>query len=799
MKAVIMAGGEGTRLRPLTCELPKPMVRIMNAPLLEHCIRLLKKHGIEDIAVTCGYMGGKIKEYFGSGAALGVRLSYFSEDIPLGTAGGLRNAAEFIDGDFLCISGGILTDTNLKSVIDFHRSRGGAASLALVKAPSAPDYGAVITDASGRVLRFSELPDWHAAASAYISAEIYVLSPEILSLIPPDTGSDLRRDILPLLLDGGRGIYAVKCESFWADICDASAYRKCHSDILDNKLSVSLPRQTEEGIRIEDGAVIEKGAVLRPPIYIGSGSKICRGARIEPYSVIGRGVTVSGGAGVKRSVVLDGAKIEENAQLRGCVADAETIFRRGSAVYEQAVIGRGSIVGENCAVKPSVKIWPGKELPADTVQKRNLIWGDCVSSRIWTRTGICGELGRDITPEVFTRLGAAAGSICENERLAVSDYGSPASAMLKSAFVGGALSTGVRLYDFGEQPLPVSRSGVRFHGMKAGVSVNVYSSGGTDYGEARIITSGGADPDAELIAALRSRFEREDFVRGGAETVNEAEYLFEYKLFYLKNLINSTKKQSLGYKLILGCGSPWAERLLKSAGNDLNCHIEAYMTASAPMISEKVISGGADLGAVIDPSCQELTLINSAGTVIDRDSYTLLSAMIVMRTYKNARIYVPSSAPSGVEQLAERYGAAVIRTRSSPPELMHELTKTGSDMLRDQFIYAFDAVGALIKLLDFMKTENASLAELTACLPETHMVHTGVDCGEGTAAFERLLELHPDRESDLTDGLKLTFDRGWVLILPAEAGSALSIVSQGSTEEYARELADMCIDEIASV
>lgn len=203
------------------------------------------------------------------------------------------------------------------------------------------------------------------------------------------------------------------------------------------------------------------------------------------------------------------------------------------------------------------------------------------------------------------------------------------------------------------------------------------------------------------------------------------------------------------------------------------------------------------MGAVIDPSCQELTLIDSSGRIIDRDSYTLLCSMIVMQTYENAHIYVPISAPSGIEQLAERYGADVIRTRNSPPDLMHELTKTGSDSFRDQFIYAFDAVGALIKLLDFMKTENASLSELVSRLPETHMVHTGVDCTEKTDTLERLIELHPDSEPDLTDGLKLTFDGGWVLIVPAENGSAVSITSQGYSEEYARELADMCVDEIS--
>ncbi|MCH5188564.1 MAG: NTP transferase domain-containing protein [Oscillospiraceae bacterium] len=798
MKAVIMAGGEGTRLRPLTCDIPKPLVRLVNAPIMEHTIRLLRDNGTTDIAVTCGYLGEKIKEHFGDGSALGVKLSYFFEDAPLGTAGGVKNAAGFIDGDFLCISGSVVTDINLGELISFHKCRGAMATLALTKSPAPMEHSMVVTNPDGRVTRFVDNPDWSMVSSTLISAGIFVLSPKALNYITPGTKSDFARDLFPAMLKDNQGIYALRSGGYWCDIGDPASYRRCTADVLDKKVRLHLPDQQDEGIWLEEGVFLEQGAVVRPPVYIGTGSRIRRGARIEPYSVLGRSVTVSSGAGVKRSIVLDRCRIEENAQLRGCIADEEAVMRRGSAVYEQSVIGRGSIVGENCAVKPSVKIWPGKELPINSVQKKNLIWGGYVNSRIWNSGGIHGELGTEITPEILSRLGAAIGTLCEGGKLAVSDYGSPASAMLKSAFIGGALSTGVKLYDFGEQPLPVSRSGIRFHRIEAGVSINVYTSEGVDYGEARIITSGGVDPDKDFISALRRHFENEDFARSSADTILEAEYLFEYKLFYLKNLINSTTRQSLGYKLILGCGSPWAERLLKSAGNDLNCHVDISENASAADISKAVKDEGADLGAVIDPSCQELTLIDGSGRIIDRDSFALLSAMIVMRTYEHAHIYSPVSAPSGIELLAEKYDAEVTRTRISPPELMQELTRSGDHCLRDQFIYAFDAVGALIKLMDFMKSNNATLSELIAQLPETHMVHTGVDCPEKAKAMERLREQHSENSPDTTDGLRLSFDGGWVLVVPSENGSAISIISQGNTEEYAQELADMCVDELQS-
>lgn len=797
MKALILAGGEGTRLRPLTCDRPKPMLRVMGRPVLERCVGLLRESGLTDIGMALSYMPACVREYFGDGERFGVKITYFIEDLPLGTAGAVKNAASLADGSgLLVMSGSALTDMDPGELIRFHESRGAMASLALTRSGPDPGHDTAATAADGRITRLAESPDWGLAASSQTCAGMYVLAPELLSYIPDGVPSDLMRDLFPALLGDKKGIYGLELKGYWRELGDLSAYRRCHEDILDGKVRFPLPKDGGNGIFLEDGAVIEQGAAVRPPVYIGSGSAVRRGARLEPYSVLGRKVTVRSGAGIKRAVVLDNCRIEENAQLRGAVVDDGAVLGRGSAVYEQAVIGRHSAVGENCAVKPGVRIWPQKELPADRVQRTNLIWGSCGGGRIWNRTGIFGELGVEITPETMTRLGAAMGTLAGCDRLAASDSGSPAASMLKSAFIGGVLSTGARLFDFGEQPLPVTRSGVRFHRLCAGAAINVYSHGGADYGEIRLIGPGGADPSADFMSDLRGSFEREDFSRSGGDSIHEAEYLFEYKLFYLKNLINSTKKQSLNYNLLIGGGSPWAERLLQSAGNDLSCHVDVLSGDDARSLAEKVPAEGADLGAVIEPSCQELTLIDGTGRIVDRDTYTLLTAMIVMQSHKNARIFVPVSAPSGVEELAVRHGAQVVRTKNSPPELMAELTKSSDPMLHDQFIYGFDAVGALIKLMDFMKSENATLAGLLQRLPETHMVHTGVDCEKTAEAMERLCRLHSDQQPDLTDGIKLSFDRGWVLILPSETASAISVISQGYCEEYARELADMCVDEI---
>ena len=421
MKALILAGGEGTRLRPLTCDRPKPMLEVFGTPVLEHAIRLLKGCGVTEIGLALGYMPGKIRERFEDGGALGVKLSYFTEKTPMGTAGAVRNAAGFLgDGDFLVMSGSLLTDVDLNALIRFHRERRALASVVLDRAAGS-GQGAVTAEDDGRLTRFADSPDWGLAGAGWTCAGVYLMSPEILSLLP-EGASDLCRDVFPGLTNHPKGLFGVNLTGYMLDISDISAYRRIHSDALDGKIRLSLPEAESPGIYTEEGAFVEQGALVRPPVYIGGGSRIMRGARLEPYSVIGRGVTVRGGAGIKRTVVLDGCRVEENAQLRGAVIDKDAVLGRGSAVYEQAVIGRGSIVGENCAVKPGVRVWPQKELPPDKVLRTNLIWGSCGGGRVWTATGLLGELGTEITPETMTRLGAAMGTApgCDTIAAAVS-------------------------------------------------------------------------------------------------------------------------------------------------------------------------------------------------------------------------------------------------------------------------------------------------------------------------------------------------------------------------------------------
>ncbi|WP_313562280.1 nucleotidyltransferase family protein, partial [Ruminiclostridium cellobioparum] len=226
MKAIIMAGGEGSRLRPLTCDLPKPMVPVLNKPVLEHTIELLKNYGIKEIGITLMYHPQIIKDYFGSGKNLGVKITYFIEESPLGTAGGIKNAESFLDEPFIVISGDSITDLNLEMAVEYHREKNSLATIILSKVDDPLEYGVVLTDGTGRITGFLEKPSWGELFSDTVNTGTYILEPEILNYIDADKNLDFSRDLFPRLLSASKKMYGYVAPEYWCDMGDIRSYIK---------------------------------------------------------------------------------------------------------------------------------------------------------------------------------------------------------------------------------------------------------------------------------------------------------------------------------------------------------------------------------------------------------------------------------------------------------------------------------------------------------------------------------------------------------------------------------------------
>src|SRR6185312_7234565 len=257
VKAVVMAGGEGTRLRPLTSNQPKPMVPIVGKPCMEHILELLKRHGLEDVIVTVAFMPQAIRSYFGNGESLGLNIEYSVEESPLGTAGSVQLASERLDETFLVISGDALCDVNLTDIVRFHKEKGAAVTIGLKSVENPLEFGIVVTDEDGRVERFLEKPSWGQVFSDTINTGIYVVDAEVLNHVPKDRPFDFSKELFPLLLEMGRPIYGHVMEGYWQDIGNLDQYRQANFDALDERVRLNV-----EGVQLRGNVWIGEGVEI---------------------------------------------------------------------------------------------------------------------------------------------------------------------------------------------------------------------------------------------------------------------------------------------------------------------------------------------------------------------------------------------------------------------------------------------------------------------------------------------------------------------------------------------------------
>lgn len=374
LKAVIMAGGEGARLRPLTCDRPKPMVPLLGRPMLEYILKLLQKHELQELAVTLHYLPGLIKEHFGSGEDWGVSLNYFLENEPLGTAGSVKNAASLLDETFLVISGDCLTDIDLTEALHFHRRKKASVSIVLTPREDPFEYGIVMTDAAGKITRFLEKPSRGEVFSDTVNTGIYILEPEVLSYIPEGKKFDFSRDLFPLLLAENKPFFGCVLPGYWCDIGSLVQYTQAQHDMLAGRVAVEFPAaEKEKGIWISPGVELDEDSRLLPPVFIGPGSRICAGATVGEYAVIGAQNCIGAGAEVNRGITWDGVNLASRAALKGGILGQKALLESGATVYEEAVLGDRSVLGEASVINPGVLVWPNKRVERNVVLRSNLV------------------------------------------------------------------------------------------------------------------------------------------------------------------------------------------------------------------------------------------------------------------------------------------------------------------------------------------------------------------------------------------------------------------------------------------
>jgi mannose-1-phosphate guanylyltransferase/phosphomannomutase len=816
VKAVIMAGGEGTRLRPLTSNLPKPMMPLANRPMMEHIVNLLKDHGFDDIVVTVAFLPQAIRTYFGDGSEFGVRMVYATEETPLGTAGSIRNAMDELDETFLVISGDVLTDIDLSEIVKFHREHNALATIALKAVENPLEFGIVITREDGSIERFLEKPTWGEVFSDTVNTGIFVLEPEIFDWIAPGVPVDFSAEVFPQLLDAGKPLFGAVTEGYWEDVGTLEAYVKAHQDVLDGKVAVDLHGfEIRDGVHVGEACEIHPDAKIQGPALIGDYCHVEAGATIGEYTVLGSNVMVRSDAYLQRSVIHDNAYIAEGVRTRGAVIGRSCDLRRGARAEEGVVLGDECFVGEHAVLNPSVKVYPFKTVEPGAIINSSIVWESRGARSLFVRSGVSGLANVDITPELAVRVAMAyATTLKKGSKVVTSRDSSRAARALKRAVMAGLNAAGVNVEDLEVAPVPTTRFQIRNARSQGGITVRLVS-GDPQSVVLRFFDADGIDIDETSQRKIERLFYREDFRRAFAADIGDIDFPARALEFYsgaLMSTVDGDAIRNAGFKVVIdyayGATSFTMPNLLSKLGADvltINPFASTSMAATfdadshARQVADLVRASGAHLGVVINPDGERLRVIDDSGRILSNDEtlYGLLTLVVTQR--EGVRVALPVAVSRQAERICESAGAEICWTKLSASSLMEVASTQDVAFAASQdagyifppFLPAYDATAAFVNILELLARTGMRLSKVVDGLDRVHVVHeTVVTPWEQKGTVMRtLVERIKDREVIMVDGIKVLHDEGWALVLPDPEEPTTHVWAEGASDSEARALA----------
>jgi mannose-1-phosphate guanylyltransferase len=351
VQALILAGGEGTRLRPLTLTVPKPVLPLANRPFSSYMIEWLSAHGVLDVVMSCGFLASEVRNVLGDGERWGVRLRYATEDEALGTAGAVKFAEDLLDDRFLVLNGDILADFDLTALLRFHDEREALVTIALVAVDDPSAFGLVRSDSAGRISGFLEKPAPDEIDTNLINAGAYVLERSVLDRVPEERAVSFEREVFPGLV--GAGLYGFRAEGYWLDIGTPERYLEATFDILDGKVRTTLDEELADSRASIAPTALVAGVEIVAPAIIGEDCEVEPGARVGSYAVLGEGCRIASGAVVERSALWSGVALERESVVRGGIVAAD------ARIGEQSRVEPGAVVGEGAALAPRTVLAEG--------------------------------------------------------------------------------------------------------------------------------------------------------------------------------------------------------------------------------------------------------------------------------------------------------------------------------------------------------------------------------------------------------------------------------------------------------
>ena len=818
-----MAGGEGTRLRPLTTNVPKPLLPVVGEPIMGHLLRLMASHGIDSAVVTVQYLAASIRSYFGAGEEYGLTLSYATESVPLGTAGSVRNARAGLapDEPFLVVSGDALTDIDLSALIEHHRRTRAAVTVALARKPNVVEFGNVITGDDGRIERFIEKPSWGQVFSDTVNTGIYVVDPSVLDLVARDQVVDWSADVFPRLLAEGRPMQGFVTDAYWEDVGTIESYLRAQRDVLTGQVAAAISGfEMAPGVWVGEDTHIDQSARIEAPCFIGPHAHVGQDATIGPSTVLGSNVVVRRGSRVVGSLLDTGVYVDVGCEVQSA------LIGRGSEVRARAHVDQGAVIGDQCVLEeevriaPRVHVYPARTIEAGAVVSDNVVWEGQGHRSLFGPRGVSGTVNLDITPEMVVRLGSTlASQLPKDSIVTVGRDHSRAARAMNRALAGALTASGISVRDLRVIPLPVARADTS-RASRAGVYLRT-TLGEPDNLDLLIFDANGSDLSVPAQQRLERVLVRGDYRRAFADEIGDIHTPHRVVDEYT-SLLDSALGFSGGQdgqaplKVVidtgLGAASLLMPRVLSHMGvsvltvnarldEDQPTSSRSSYHAAMSRLGELVATSRADLGVRFDPTAERLSIVDERGRPFDHGRALLVMLDLVAADRHGGVVALPVSATRIAETVAAYHGVDVERTAAigsalsrmaRRPELIFACDGRGGYIIPEVSPHV-DGIAAFVRLAGLVARAKMSLSAIDERIPRSEMLRASVATPWASRGkvMRAIIEAAGSRVIDTTEGVRIEEpDGAWVLAVPDEVDAVIRLWVEAAEHDRAESLMD---------
>ncbi|MCD6654551.1 MAG: NTP transferase domain-containing protein [Sulfurovum sp.] len=827
MKAVVMAGGFGTRIQPLTHSRPKPMLPIVNRPMMEHTMMMLKELGITEFIVLLYFKPEIIQNYFGDGSAFGIKITYIVPDDDYGTAGAVKLAAEHIgEENFIVISGDLVTDFDFQKIFDFHAQKDAKLTIGLTSVEDPLQFGVVIANEEHVIEKFLEKPSWGEVFSDTINTGIYIIEPEILKYIPHGENFDFAKNLFPLLMSKGIPLMGYNLEGYWRDVGNPESYREVYDDILNARVGFKFSgfeKHYPDGILYSDEEYsLAHSVKIVGTVVLGKNIKIKEGTKLSNV-VIGDNVSIGTGCSISNSVIWEDVKIKKNVKLDDAVICNNNIIEKNVTAKVGIILSEGCEIGELTSFKQDVIIWPDKKIEPASIISNNIVWGSRYKNSIFQNGTVSGKSNVELSCEMATKLAEAfAAQLPVGSKVVVGRDHNKSSRMLKRAFLGGLLSAGIDVLDLKSVPPAVLRYTIANSTHYAGGAHFKQSIYDPTESEITLFNDEAIRIDSNNAKNIEKTFFTEKFRRVDFSHIGEIQETEHYNECHsykaaIENKIDNNIIKCSAFKVAVDLMHGSTADIFPSILNDIGVeniilnayhdqhklsNFQALKKRSEENISKIVSSLEHNMGVMIYPNAQSISLVTDEGEVLDRVKGLLAVLHLLDRHSADTKkkVFLPTWAPDIVsfENLEIQRGKYTSLKTLHLQEYSLIATVDGNFAFSDFGVYR-DAMFASLRIMEMLSCSHLKLSEISKKIIHFYYKQAKIACTQSLKGkmMRKFLEAAKGKKSSSEDGVKIWENNtDWVLMIPDQYEDHLNLYVQADSEAAGEALLESYTQKI---